>query len=114
MCTCANISGPIGNHHHWLVMTIDLVGSLPESPNGNSYIIVVGDYVTCWMEVLLLPNPEASTIVRKLINEVFLWFSILEQLHSDQGPQSEIQLMSEVCKLLHIYKTRNDTLPSSM
>ena len=78
MCTCTNISGPIGSHHHWLVVTIDLVGSLPESPNDNSYIFVVGDYVTRWMEALLLPNPEASTIVRKLVNEVFLWFSIPE------------------------------------
>jgi len=26
------------------------IGSLPETENGNSYILVVGDYFTRWME----------------------------------------------------------------
>ena len=38
--------------------------------------------------------------------EVFCRFSIPEQLHSDQGRQFEGKLMQEVCKLLHINKTR--------
>ena len=42
---------------------------------------------------------------QKLVDEIFLRFSIPEQLHSDQGAQFETQLMSEVCKLLHIHKT---------
>ena len=88
------------------VMAVDLVGPLPESPNGNSYILVIGDYFTRWMDALPLPNQEASTVAGKLVDELFLCFSIPEQLHSDQGPQFESQLMSEVCKLLNIYKTR--------
>ena len=86
-------------------MAVDLVGPLPESPNGNSCILVIGDYFTRCMETLPLPNQEAGTVAGKLVNEVFLLFSIPEQLHSDQGPQFESQLMSEICKLLKIYKT---------
>ena len=54
------------------VMAVDLVGPLPQSTNVDSCILVVSDYFTCWMEALQLPNQEASTIVEKLVDEVFL------------------------------------------
>ena len=40
-----------------------------------------------------------------MVDEVFLRFSVPEQLHTDQGRQFESQ-MHEVCKLLNIHKTR--------
>ena len=58
------------------------------------------------MEALPVPNLEASTVTNRLVVEVFLWFSPLKQLHSDQGHQFKSNLIMEVCKLLHINKTR--------
>ena len=58
------------------------------------------------MEALPIPNQEAVTVAVQLVDEVFLRYSIPEQLHSDQGAQFKSQLISEVCKLLHIHKTR--------
>jgi len=66
-------------------MAVDIVGPLPESDNGNSYIMVVGDYFSCWMEAVPIPNQEVSTVADKLMDEVFMRFSTPEQLHSDQG-----------------------------
>ena len=77
--------------------------------NGNRYILVVADYFTCWMEAFHLPNQKASTVATKLVDEVFLRFSVPEQLHSDQERQFESQLLSKICKLLNITKTR--TIP---
>ena len=54
------------------VMAVDLLGPLPESEKGNSYVMVVGDYYTRWMEALAIPNQEASTVAEKLVDEVFL------------------------------------------
>ena len=88
------------------VMAVDLLGPLPESNNGNSYVLVVGDYYSKWMEALPVPNQEAPTVEEKLVDEVFLRFSPPEQLHSDQGRQFESVLIAEVCKLLQIRKTR--------
>ena len=84
------------------IVAADLLGPLPESENGNSYILVVAD----WMEAFALPNQEAATVANKLVDEVFLRFSVPEQLHTDQGRQFESQLLHEVCKLLNIHKTR--------
>ena len=87
------------------IVATDIVGPLLESDGGNSYILVVGDYFTKWMEAFPMPNQDAITVANKLVNEVFLRFAIPEQLHSDQGRQFESRLLSEVCKLLGIHKT---------
>ena len=82
------------------------MGPLPESNDGNSYVLVAGDYFTKWVEVYAIPNQEATTITQKLTGEMFCRFSPPDQLHSDQGRQFESHLMKEICKLLHIKKTK--------
>jgi len=44
-----------------------------------------------------IPDQEATTVTRKLVDEVFCHFSLPEQLHSDQGRQFESLLLAEVC-----------------
>ena len=88
------------------VVAVDIMGPLPESPSGNQYVLVAGDYFTKWIEVYAIPNQEASTVAKKLTDEMFCRFSPPEQLHSDQGKQFESDLVYEVCKLLQIRKTR--------
>ena len=77
-------------------MAVDLLGPLPESNSGNSYVMVVGDYFTRWMEALPIPNQEAQTVEFRLVDEVFLRYSV---------PEQESELLTEVCKLLNIRKT---------
>ena len=88
------------------VVAVDIVGPFPESRNGNSYVLVAGDYFTRWMEAYAIPNQEAITVAEKLVDELFCRFSPPEQLHSDQGKQFESEVMQEICKILHIKKTR--------
>ena len=87
-------------------VAVDIMGPLPESPSGNLYVLVAGDYFTRYMEVYPIPNQEAVTVAEKLTDELFLRFSTPEQLHLDQGRQFESDLIAEVCKLLHIEKSR--------
>ncbi len=49
------------------MMAMDLLGPLPESKAGNSYVLVVADYFTHWMEVSALPNQEASAVAKALV-----------------------------------------------
>ena len=88
------------------LVAADILGPLPESDAGNSYILVVGDYFTRWMEAYPIPIQEAATVAKKMTDEFFLRFSPPEQLHTDQGRQFESELVAEVCKLLGIDKTR--------
>ena len=90
-------------------MAVDLLGPLTESEKGNSSIMVVGDHLTQWMKAFLIPNQDTATVAEKLVNEVFMQFSIPEQLHSDQGHQFESKLIAEICHLLNIEKTTPST-----
>ena len=87
-------------------VAIYIMGPLPETPSGNLYVLVAGDYLTKYMEVYPIPNQEAVTVAKKLTDELFLRFSTPEQLHSDQGRQFESDLIAEVSNLLHIEKSR--------
>ena len=88
------------------IVAMDLTGPFPESPEGNRYILVVGDYFTKWMEVYALRDQEATTVAKKLVDEFFCRFSVPDQLHSDQGKQFESHLISSICELLQVKKSR--------
>ena len=88
------------------MVAVDITGPFPRGESGNAYVLVVSDYFTRWVEAYAIPNQEAVTVANKLVEEFFCRFSIPEQLHSDQGRQFESSIMQEVCKLLHIHKSR--------
>lgn len=56
------------------MVAMDIVGPFPESQAGNTYILVVADYFTRWTEAYPLPNQEATTVAKKLVDEFFLHF----------------------------------------
>ena len=87
-------------------IAVDILGELPRTENGNKYILVVGDYFTKWTECFPMPNMEAVTVARILVNEVFSRFGIPGKIHSDQGRQFESNLFQEMCRILQIEKTR--------
>ena len=56
------------------LVAIDILGPLPESTTGNSYILVVGDYFTRWMEAYPIPNQDVITVVKSLSIKCFAIF----------------------------------------
>lgn len=93
---------------------IDLMGPLPETSEGNRYLLVLVDYFTRWAEAYPLPDQQAETVARTLVGEFVCRFGAPLELHSDQGRQFESCLFQEVCRLLDICKTRTSPYhPSS-
>ena len=82
------------------------MGPLPETSNGNKYILVAEDYFTRWLESWPIPNQETKTVAEKLLNEMFFRFSLPDQILSDQGWQFESALITELCNVLQIQKSR--------
>ena len=87
-------------------LAIDILGELPLTHNGNKYILVISDYFTKWTEALPMPNMEACTVAKILVENVLCRFGIPQKIHSDQGRQFESNLFQEMCKILGIEKTR--------
>ena len=88
------------------MVAMDIVGPFPESPAGNTHILVIADYFTCWTEAYALPNQEATTVAKKLVDKFFFRFSPPQQLNSDQGRNFESEVITEVCKLLGVVNSR--------
>ena len=83
----------------------DILGPLPETSNGNRYILVIADYFTKWTEAFAIPDQTTETVAKCLVNEVISRYRLPAYIHSDQGRQFESQLYQEVCTLLDIKKT---------
>ena len=47
-------------------MAVDELIPLSESAAGNSYIMVAGDYFTCWMEAFAIPNQGSNHSGREI------------------------------------------------
>ena len=62
-----------------------IIRPLPISQNGNSYLLVLGDYFTRWVEAYPIPDQQAQTVARKLVNEFISRFWVPLEIHSDQG-----------------------------
>ena len=93
----------------WKKLSIDFVGPLKASKNGNTYILTVKDTFSRWLEAFPTDQITAEEVARILEKEIFCRWGPLEQIHSDQGSQFTSQLFGEVCKTLGI---QNTTTPS--
>lgn len=72
-------------------IALDILGPLPETPDGNIYILVVGDYFTKFVEAYALPDQTAETVADKLVHEFCLRYGFPLEIHSDQGRNFETE-----------------------
>ena len=83
---------------------IDFVGPLPETEEGNRYILVMVDYFTKWPEVKATKRADARTVVKFLYEEVICRHGPPIYLHSDRGTHFINQLvegLSEKFRMRH-------------
>ena len=77
---------------------------LPQTVNGNRYVISFLDYLTKWVESFPSDNQTSETIVRLLIDHVICRHGVPEALISDRGPNLLSTLMQEVCEVTGLQK----------
>ena len=91
---CFKVPSGRFNHIH-----MDLVGPLPPS-EGNTYILSIIDRFTRWPEAYPLVDSTASTVARTFVKEYLPRFGVPLEMTTDQGPQFESKLFSELSKLI--------------
>ena len=73
-------------------IAIDILGPLPVTNRGNRYALVVCDLFTKWTDAFAIPNQEATTVVKVMVDEFICRFGTPLQIHSDQGSSFESQI----------------------
>eukprot|EP00731_Ephydatia_muelleri_P007543 Em0003g1791a len=71
-------------------IAMDILGPLPETPR----------------EAYPLPDMEALSIAKVLVNEFICRFGVPDSIHTDQGKNFEAKVIQEICHLLGVTKTR--------
>ena len=58
-------------------------------------------------------SQETKTVAKKLLNEMFFRFSLPDQILTDQGRQFKSALITELCNVLQIQKSRTTPYPQA-
>ena len=77
---------------------------LPLTTRGNKYVVVFMDYFTKWVEAYAVPDQQAQTIARLLVENIVCRHGVPQELLSDRGSNFLSELMLEMCSILGIKK----------
>lgn len=99
------ISGRAEITRPWELLSVDIVGPLPKSTQGNIYILSVQDYFSKYCLFFPMRTATASKIVQLLEDNVFLMFGVPRILLSDNGKQfvsKELKALTHTYNIQHI------------
>ena len=80
--------------------------TLEESVGGYSNILVITDHFTKYAQAYPTRNQSAKTTARILFDNFVVHYGFPARLHSDQGRNFESRIISQLCKIAGIKKSR--------
>ena len=84
-------------------VAVDTFGPIKQSRQGNTVVLVMMDFLTRFAWTVPLPNQQAATLARAMIN-IFLQTGFPAELISDAGTNFVSNIVAEICRLLEITK----------
>ena len=85
---------------------LDFLGPLPLTKRNNSYILMMVDQFSKWVECIPLPSQTSEVTAQAAVNEFFSRFGFPFEIFTDQGSNFESQLFKELCEHAKIHKAR--------
>ena len=58
-------------------VAVDIMGPVPQTDNGNLYILVLGDYFSKWTEAFPLKDHTAQTVADVLVEQFVSRFGVM-------------------------------------
>ena len=86
------------------MIALDITGPFPLSLKGNSYILVMCDYLTKWPEAFAIPNHKANTIAKIFVEEIIFRYGVPKKLLTDRGTEFLSTLIKEINEYFGILK----------
>jgi transposase InsO family protein len=91
------------------VVSLDVVGPLPVTENGNKYLLTFVDHFTRFSEAIPIPTKETEIIAKEFVLRIITQYGVPKKLLIDRGTNFTSALMTEVCRLLKIKKLQTSS-----
>lgn len=99
--------GDLDSNYPFHKISVDITGPLPLGPHGEQYILGIIDNFSRFVSLVPLKRATAETVAKVLYEKWVTVFGVPEVIHSDRGTEFENQLISNLCSLLGIRKSRS-------
>ena len=83
-------------------ISIDTVGPLPITPDGNKHILTVQDNLTKYCIAIVVPNTQAETIADAFARHVITTYGSKRIILSDKAPALIGKVMQQLSKIFKI------------
>lgn len=84
------------------VVILDTVGPLKKTDLGNQYAVTLICDLTKFLITIAVPNKEANTIARAIVENCILIFGQIKSIRTDRGTEYKNSIIKELCELLNI------------
>lgn len=84
------------------VVIVDTIGPLPKSNQGNQYAITITCDLTKYLVTIPIPNKEAATVARAIVNNFILVYSPMRQIRTDLGTEYVNQTLKHLFEILKV------------
>ena len=89
----------------WESVSVDFITHLPETPRGNTAIVVFVDRLTKMVHfVPTRDDADAAEVAQLFLENVWKHHGLCRDIVSDRDPRFTSKFWDELCKLLHIQK----------
>lgn len=83
-------------------IVVDTIGPMPLTTSGMKYAVTIICDLTKYIITTAVPNKEAATVARAIINSCILIYGVPKQILTDMGTEYKNSIMQEICQILQI------------
>lgn len=83
-------------------IVVDTIGPLSLSNLGNRYAVTIICDLTKYIVTASIPDKQAKSVARAIVNDFILIYGIPKQILSDLGTEYKNQILEEISEILQI------------
>ena len=91
------------------ILFVDLVGPMPVTQDQNKYILTIEDAYSRFVMAVPIPNKQAATVTKHLMERYVSVFGTPTAIHSDQGKEFTAEIFKDLMDKLQVRKTTTPT-----
>ena len=96
---------PLGPTRTLMIVTMDMAGTLPETPRGDKHILAMCDHLTKHVKIFPMKGKTAQEVAEKCMDNC-MTFGIPDAVRTDKGTNFTSQVVESMWELLDVHTLR--------